>query len=135
VSAEQIAKDLQDSGLFGKYAAKDLSGRTDHLPNPVKWIINDLPWPDADTSEAILVAMGLQVVWNYRSNAYQLCLVTHQSSDSPDDPDYYFPRLLLLHHLGPAEKHSIARNAALAWLSKQHAWLPKLKAVIEEVRG
>jgi hypothetical protein len=112
---EQIAKDLAESGLFD-------------------WLTDEgfeYWWPNADTSEAILAEMGLQVIAQGEDvelfQDLKLCAVTMAYEFNGNH--------ICTLEVGAKEKISVKLNAALAWLSKQAEWIDKLKAAIETVKN
>jgi hypothetical protein len=151
---EQIAKDLQESGLFGwLQECENCFGRGKIIQvmgnnHPVCQECSGSGFgdlPDADTSEAILAEMGLQVAWltnSVHSDQWAVCQIgIHYEdhslwADEDCDGENYCN---FIQGFDPRDiekgQRTLANNAALAWLSKQPEWIDKLKAAIEAVRG
>jgi hypothetical protein len=158
---EQVAKDLAESGLFdwvgmcwfsekpysnqgmvgnlGEGAYLKPNGRSSYVAGKSgdeqyeRGMIGYCgPWPDADTSEAILAEMELQVV--YVGNDFFIVDDRDYQAEIEETNFFGWPYGYVLQNTKRGQR-TLANNAALAQLSKQPEWIDKLKTAIETVKG
>jgi hypothetical protein len=140
---EQIAKDLQDSGLFDWADCLYVTYDQKNPPREeVYFVDSDMTneayeaclgrWPDADTTEAILGEVELQVV--YIGNDFFIVDDRDYQTEIEETNFFGWPYGYVLQNIKRGQR-TLANNAALARLSKQPEWIGKLKTAIETVKG
>jgi hypothetical protein len=114
---QEIAKALEDSGLFGGFRPNK-----GHCPGGSMFAATPPPWPNADQSEKILSDLGLQVVW-FEGFWHLTTLKRASALIVMLDGGYYIGDI-------PKGHRTHANNAALAYCCENK--FDELKSVMEK---